>query len=47
MPRSISDDFKSRNKTVERVFYLVINALYKNLYKVYKYYYKEINFNII
>ena len=46
MSRLTSDDFKSRNEIVERVFYSVVNATYKNPRKVYKYCYKEMNFNI-
>ena len=45
MSRPTPDDFKSKNKTVDKVFYQVINIFYKNLRKVYKYYYKEMNIN--
>ena len=45
MSRSTSDGFKSKNKTVDKVFYQVINTFYKNLRKVYKYYHKEMDVN--
>ena len=45
MSRPTPDDFKSKNKTIDKAFYQVINTFYKNLRKVYRYYYKEININ--
>ena len=47
MPRALPDGFKSKNQTVEKAFYLVINSVYRNPRKVYKYCYKEMNHNII
>ena len=46
MSRPTPDDFKSKNKTVDKVFYQVINIFYKNLRKVYRYCHKEMNINI-
>ena len=47
MSRSILDDFKLRNLIIKKTFYLIINISFKNSRKAYKYYYKEIDYNII
>ena len=47
MSRPTSDDFKPKNETVDKVFYQVINTFYKNLRKVCRYCYKEMNINTI
>ena len=41
------NDFKLRNSIIKKAFYLIINISFKNPRKTYKYYYKEINYNII
>lgn len=45
MSRPTPDGFKSRNEIVERAFYPVVNATYKNPRKVCKYCYKKMDFN--
>ena len=45
--RTPLDIFKPKNQAVEKTFYSVINAAYRNPRKVYKYYYKELNYNTI
>ena len=47
MSRVSPDGFKPKNQTIEKTFYLVINLVYRNPRKVYKYCYKEMNYNII
>ena len=45
MPRLTPDDFKPRNEIVERAFYPVVNATYKNPRKVCKYCHIEMELN--
>ena len=47
MSRPTPDGFKSKNETIDKVFYQVINIFYKNLRKVCRYYYKEMDVNTI
>ena len=47
MPRPTLDGFKVKNSSVEKAFYQVINISFKNSRKVYKYYYKKMDHNII
>ena len=45
LPRPTPDSFKPRNGIVERAFYPVVNATYKNPRKVCKYCHKEMDSN--
>ena len=47
MPRLTLDGFKVKNLNIKKAFYQVINIFFKNPHKVYKYYYKEMDHNII
>ena len=45
--RSTLDGEKVRNPSIKKAFYQIINISFKNSRKIYKYYYKKINYNII